>query len=149
MIKKLCLLCLISYQPYIIWSSVLVHLCNAFSIFSKFWFSGLLVGKRTKWPGITKKLVCLTLHLRNHTSCDCGDDMFSFISFFFLILIVWVSRKGGGGGGGGKKGKKMTHNYQFQSVTLSISGTVDHIIKIFSTQEIQWILSIDIFFNKC
>ena len=29
------------------------------------------------------------------------------------------------------KGQKMTHNYQFQSVTLYISTTVDHIIKIF------------------
>ena len=28
----------------------------------------------------------------------------------------------------------MTYNYQFQSVTLYISGTVDHIIKRFGTE---------------
>ena len=39
---------------------------------------------------------------------------------FFKILIFWVFR--------GVKGQKMTLNYQFQSVTLYISGTVDHIV---------------------
>ena len=32
------------------------------------------------------------------------------------------------------KGQKVTHNYQFQSVTPFISITVDHTIKIFGTQ---------------
>ena len=40
----------------------------------------------------------------------------------------------GRGEGGGVKGQKLTQNYQFQSVTLYISGTVDHIIKIFGRQ---------------
>ena len=31
----------------------------------------------------------------------------------------------------GLKGQKMTHNYQFQFITLYISRTADHIIKIF------------------
>ena len=35
---------------------------------------------------------------------------------------------------GGLKMQKMTHNYQFQSVTLYISRTVDHMIKIFGKQ---------------
>ena len=30
-----------------------------------------------------------------------------------------------------KKGQKMTHNYQFQSVALNISGIVDHVLKMF------------------
>ena len=38
------------------------------------------------------------------------------------------------GGVGVSKGKKMTHNCQFQSVTLYISRTVDHIMKIVGTQ---------------
>ena len=48
-------------------------------------------------------------------------------------MIFWIFRKLGEGMGR-KKGKKMTYNYQFQSVTLYISGIVDHIIKIFGTQ---------------
>ena len=48
--------------------------------------------------------------------------------FFFKILIFWVFR------GVGVKGQKMVHNYQFQSVTLYILKTVDHIINIFGTQ---------------
>ena len=33
----------------------------------------------------------------------------------------------------GIKWQKWTHNYQFQSVTLNVLKTVDHIIKIFGT----------------
>ena len=48
---------------------------------------------------------------------------FIFSKFwFFRFLEVWV------------KVQKMTHDYEFQSVTLYISRTVDHIIKIFDTQ---------------
>ena len=36
-------------------------------------------------------------------------------------------------GVGDVKGQKMTHNYHFQSATLYILGTVDHIIKIVGT----------------
>ena len=43
-------------------------------------------------------------------------------------MIFWIFRKLGEGMGR-KNGKKMTYNYQFQSVTLYISGTVDHIMK--------------------
>ena len=46
--------------------------------------------------------------------------------YFFKILLFWVAR--------GVKGQKVVHNYQFQSVTLYISRTVDYIIKIFGTQ---------------
>ena len=50
--------------------------------------------------------------------------------FFFLVLISLSFKGGGGGGGGGVKRQKMTKNYQFQSVLLSISATVDHITEI-------------------
>ena len=84
---------------------------------------------------MTKDFVCLTLLLRNHTSYDCGfwyrcekDDISSNFFCFFKIVIFWVFRWGGG------KRVRMTNNYQFQSVTLYITRTVDHIIKIFGTQ---------------
>ena len=44
---------------------------------------------------------------------------------FFQNFDFWVFR--------GVKGQRMTQNYQFQTVTLCKSGTVDHIIKIFVT----------------
>ena len=47
-------------------------------------------------------------------------------SIVLKILIIWVVR--------GVKGQNMTLNDLFQSVKLYISGTVDHIIKIFATQ---------------
>ena len=50
---------------------------------------------------------------------DISRNFFIFQNFNF-----WVFR--------GVKGQKMTQNYQFQTVTLCISGTVDH-IKIFAT----------------
>ena len=51
---KNCPLCLISQEPYIIWSWFLVHMCrmmtsqDPFFNFSKFWFCRLLGGKRAK-----------------------------------------------------------------------------------------------------
>ena len=46
--------------------------------------------------------------------------------FFFKFLIFW--------GFSAVIEQKMIHSYQFQSVTLYISGTVDNIRKIFGTQ---------------
>ena len=52
--KKLCLLCLISQEPYVMWSSFVVHKCKmiispgVFFIFSKFWFFGFLEGPKVK-----------------------------------------------------------------------------------------------------
>ena len=78
--KNFCLLHLIFQEPYIIWSSFMVHMMYkriispgiVFIFFSKFRFSGSLgVGKRAKkWPKMTKYSVCLTLYLRNRTSYD-------------------------------------------------------------------------------
>ena len=55
---------------------------DAFFIFSKFWFSGLLgrgENKGKKWPKMTKKN-CLTPYLRNCTSYDCG---------FWYTCVKW------------------------------------------------------------
>ena len=46
----------------------------------------------------------------------------------YFLVIFWLFN------GGRVKVQKMTHNYQFQSVTLYISRTVDHILKIVGTQ---------------
>ena len=40
--------------------------------FSKFWFSGLLEGKKGKKMAQNDKTFCLPLDLRNHTPYDCG-----------------------------------------------------------------------------
>ena len=68
---------------------------------------------------MTKHSVRCTSYLRNHTPYDPY-----LLSSLFMILEGWK----GGGGARWVKGQKMTHNYQFQSVTLYILGTVDHII---------------------
>ena len=69
--------------------------------------------------------------------------IFSIFSKFCFFGGVWRGGGGGGedgrgggegGGGAGEGSAKMTHNYQFQSVTLNISRTVDHIIKLFNAQ---------------
>ena len=70
---------------------------DAFFVFSKFWFSGLLGwregGKRVQKLSKMTKQICLTLYLRNCTSYDCGfwhtcvkwwylQHFFFFFSFF-------------------------------------------------------------------
>ena len=46
---------------------------------------------------------------------------------YFILTKFWFF------GFYGVKEQKTTQNYQFQPVALHISGTVDHIIKIFGT----------------
>ena len=60
---KFCLSRSISQEPYMIWLSLMVHICKiilcpwTFFIFSKFWFSRLLEGSKGKiWPKMTKKI---------------------------------------------------------------------------------------------
>ena len=80
--KKFCLLHLIFQEPYIIWSSFMVHMCIKYHIsrhffhfflFFTFDFLDHLAGegrlvKFKKLPKITKKYVCLTPYLWNRTS---------------------------------------------------------------------------------
>ena len=75
--KKLCLLCLISQEPYVMWSSFVVHKCKmiispvVFFYFFKiliFWVLRRVKGQ--KWRKMTKNVVLCILYLRNHTSYD-------------------------------------------------------------------------------
>ena len=62
-------------------------------------------------------------------------------------IIFFCFSEGGMDGGDRVKGQKAIHNYQFQSVTLYISGTVDHILKSFGNhQELQFIGTLQQFF---
>ena len=63
-------------------------------IFSKFWLSRLLGGKRAKNGPKWQNSVCLTPYLRNHTSYDCGFwcrcvKWYLQHFCFFKILIFW------------------------------------------------------------
>ena len=72
---KKCLSHSISQEACMMWSWLLVHICNIMTspdvcfIFSKLWFYGLLWGetKREKCAKMTKN-VCLTPYLRNRIS---------------------------------------------------------------------------------
>ena len=101
-----------------IWSWFLVHLCKmmispgVFFIFVKFWFFGLLGGKKgKKWPKIKNKYICHMPYLRNSTAYDHAfcytivkwwylQVVFSF--FFFFILIFQAVREV----------KKIVQNYK-------------------------------------
>ena len=65
--KKFCLSCLISQEPYIIWSSFVVRICKipqwVFFIFSKFWFFGLLGGSRGKNGPKWQKTLSFALYI--------------------------------------------------------------------------------------
>ena len=143
--KKLFLLYSMSQEADIIWLWFLVHMCkmmsspDAFFIFSKFWFSGLLWGGvKGQKMALNYKKVCLAYSLSQEPHLIWLSflvhmcKMMIFPGIFFIFSKFWFS--GFFGEGGGDKGQKMTHNYQFQSVTLYFSGTVDHIINIFGTQ---------------
>ena len=72
-----CVVAPISQEAYTIWLWFLVHIYQlmtssyAFYIFSKFWFSGLLGGKRAKNGPKGQKNLSVSLYLRNRTSYDC------------------------------------------------------------------------------
>ena len=89
-----------------------------FSHFSKILFFGVSSGVKGQK---------MAQNLRKHTSYDCdfcihlkNDDISRCFYHFLRMLIFWVVRV--------QKGKKMTNLYLYSS------RTVDHIIKIFSTQ---------------
>ena len=106
---------------------------DALFIFFKILIFQVVQGVKVQKMVQKDKTFCLTPYLRYHTSYDCGfwytlvKRLYPLQFFcFFKILIFLVFRRR-------QKGKKMTHNYQIQSVTLYISRTVGH-IKIFGTQ---------------
>ena len=116
--KKICLSHSISQKASIIWSSFLVHLCKMMTlpdanfVFSKFLFSGLLEGGSGEVKGqkmsqndnkfcLSHMSVVFGTHVSNY---NLYSSFFHFFKFWFVLVF-----RGGG------KGKKMTHNYRFQS----------------------------------
>ena len=106
--RKNCLPCNISQKTYIIWFSFMVHMCKMiiskgiFKIFSKFWFSRLLGGKRAKnspkWqkilsvtPSISQEPYIIWLSFMLHL-CKMIISLGNFF-IFFKILIFWVVRE--------------------------------------------------------
>ena len=119
MAQKIMSVAPISQEACIIWVWFLVHMCKmmtapeAFFIFSKL-VRAVKVWKRTKKS--------LTPYFRNPTSYDRGflvhmSKKTIFAAVFFIFSKFWFFEFLAGEGGEAK-GQKMTHNYQFQSVTL-------------------------------
>ena len=133
--------CLISQEPYIMWMWVLLLVRKMmispdvfFILFKTLIFR---VVWRVKGQKMTQKdknfclshsisqypyliQLCFLLHV---SDVDVFNNFSFFSKFWFLGFL-----------GGGVKGQKMAHSYQFQFVTLYISGTADHIIMIFGIQ---------------
>ena len=122
--KKICLLQLISQDPYIIWLSFMVHLCKmiissgAFFIFSKmtqndkkFCLSCLIYQE----PYIMI-VICGTQVYNDNIS----RHLFIFSKFWFFGLL------------GGSKGKTKAQNDKKNlSFALYISGTIHHMTLIY------------------
>ena len=72
--------CTISQEPYIIWLQFLEQMCEmmiapCFFFFSKFWFSGLLGGKKAKNNPKWQKILSVKLHISgiiHHMTVTCG-----------------------------------------------------------------------------
>ena len=99
--KKNCPSHFISQEPYIIWSWFMVFMCKRiispgiFYIFSKFWFSGSIVRKKSKkWPKITKNYVCCTPYQSKHTSFDCVFCCTSLELWHLQILFSFFQNFG-------------------------------------------------------
>ena len=147
--KKICLSHSLSKELYLIWLWFLVNMYNMISwtiffVFSKFWFFGLLgeVGVKGQKMIQNDKKICLSHSLSKELYLIWLwflVNMYNMISWtiFFVFSKFWFF---GLLGEVGVKGQKMIHNYQFQSATLHISRTVDHIIKIFYTGVKWWYL---------
>ena len=82
--KRFCLSHFILREPYILWFSFMVGMCKmiislgVFFIFLKFWFSGLLGGKRVKNCQKWQKILLLTLHVSgniHHMIVICGTQV--------------------------------------------------------------------------
>ena len=88
---KFCLLCFASQEPYIIWLPFIAHLCtmissHAFSIFSKFWISGLLgEWKGKKWSKMkNNNYICHAPYLR--IACD-HDFWYTCVKWRYLLAF--------------------------------------------------------------
>ena len=130
----------------------LVHkwkmMTDTFFRFFKILIVQVVRGVKVQKMAQNDKKLCLTLNVRNctymivvfGTMCKMMISLAIFFFFFskFWFLFLWERVE--------VKGQKMTHNYQFQSVKLYISRTVDYNIKIFSTcvknNVISWCFSL-------
>ena len=101
--KKFCLLHFISQEPYIIWFSFMVHMyemiisTGVFFIISKFWFSGLLEGKRAKnspkWQNIWSVALYISgtiHHLIVIYGTHVQNDIISRMSFHFFKILIFL-----------------------------------------------------------
>ena len=110
----------------------MVHLCElmispgVFFIYSKFWFSGLLGGKRKKKNGPKcEKIMSVVFHISgsiHHVIVIFGahvsnDDISRYFFYFSKILIFLVVS----GGGGGVKWQKMAQNVKTFCVSHFVS----------------------------
>ena len=178
--KKFCLSGFISQEPYIIWSSFMVHICKMiispgffFFNFSKLIFWVVWRVEMQKTVQNDKKILSVMLYIsgtiHNMIAIYGTHDNISRLFFqFFKILIFWVvdflgKRAKSGpkndkkfclfcsisqvpsilwlpfmvqdflGFQGAERAKKGTKLENFLSVSLCISGTVNHMIVIFGT----------------
>ena len=127
----------ISWEAYIIWSWILVHMCKMMiSHDVSFQFFKILIVQvvggvkgqkmfKKFCPSylVSQELYIVWLWFLVHICKMISPALFFH---FCKILIFFVFRR--------VKLQKLTQNYQFQSVTFFISGTVGHIIKILGTQ---------------
>ena len=94
-LSKFSLMCSISQEPYIILLSVVIYKCKmmippgVFSIFSKFWFLRLLVGKRAKRPKMTRNSVCCAPYLRNIILYDY-HLCYTSIKWWYLLVLLFL-----------------------------------------------------------
>ena len=141
--KKFCLSPSISQETYIIWLSSVVLKCKMMISVGFFFFHFFKIlifqvdckVKGQRMAQSDKKLflshslsqepyliwLWFLVHMRKMMISP--EVFFTFSKFWFFRFL-----------GRGVKGKKMIQNYHFQSVTLYILRTIDHIITIFGTQ---------------
>ena len=137
--KKFCSSHLISQEPNVIWFSFIVHTCKKMiSLVVVVFLPILIFGVNSEVKGQkmaqNNKIFCL--------SHSISQDLCLVLLWFLVHMCkmrspasflsfskFWFFRGVFCGGW-----QKIIHNYQFQSFTLNISRTVDHIIKVFGTQ---------------
>ena len=129
----------------------MLHLCKMiispgnFFIFSKFWFFGLLGGKRAKNGPKWQKILSIALHIWgtiHHMTVIYVCKMIissGVFSIFLKILIFWVHR--------GVKGQKMVQNDKKFCLLHSISQEPYIIWLSFMVQMYKMIISPGVFFN--
>ena len=133
----------ISLEPYIIWFSLMEHMCKRIispGFLPFFQIFGFI--SRVKWQKKIaqnhKKLclyVCQSPYLRKHILHDC-DFWYTFVKWwhlqrsFFVFSKFWFFRLLGR-----QEGKKMAQNdKKIMFVSLRNSGTVPHMIVVLGKQ---------------